>query len=121
MTVLWVALAGSAGALARFVLDGAIRALRPSAFPWATVLINVTGSFAIGFLAGSVLAGSAPASAQTLLGTGFCGGYTTFSTASLETVRLAQNGRPWLSLANAGGTMVFTVGAAAVGLLAARL
>jgi CrcB protein len=121
MMALWVALAGSAGALARFILDSVIRSLRPTTFPWATMLINVTGSLLLGFLAGSALAGTVPPAVHTVLGTGFCGGYTTFSTASFETVQLARSGRAWLSLANAAGTMAMTAGAAAVGFFAAGL
>ncbi|ADG97327.1 Camphor resistance CrcB protein [Segniliparus rotundus DSM 44985] len=121
MTALWVALAGSAGALARFALDGAIRSLRPSPLPWATMLINVTGSLLLGFLAGSVIAGTAPLAVYTVVGVGFCGGYTTFSTASFETVQLARGGRAWLGLANTAGTMAMTAGAAAIGLSAGGL
>lgn len=91
--VLWVGLAGSAGAVARFVLDGMIRSRRTSEFPWATIIVNVTGSLLLEFIAGLVLFHGAPGSVQTIVGVGFCGGYTTFSTASFETVRLIQRQR----------------------------
>ena len=83
-------IAGASGALARFVLDASIKKRRQTAFPWATVLINVTGSMLLGILAGLVLFHCQPTAWQTVIGTGFCGGYTTFSTASFETVRLVQ-------------------------------
>lgn len=119
--VLWVALAGSLGAVARFVVDGAIRSRRASEFPWATVAINVTGSLLLGFLAGVVIFhGDAP-QVQTIAGTGFCGGYTTFSTASFETVRLIQRRRYAASAANALGTLLLTIAAGAAGLALAGL
>lgn len=121
MTLLWVTLAGSAGAVCRFVLDGAIRARRATEFPWATVIVNVSGSLLLGFLTGLVLFQQAPGSLTLIAGTGFCGGYTTFSTASVETVRLLQRGRYRAATANALGTLVTTVCAAVLGLLLARL
>lgn len=84
-----VALAGGAGAGTRFVLDGLLRAVLPGRVNCGTVLINLTGSLLLGLLTGMVLAGSASPVAKAVLGTGFLGGYTTFSTASLESVRLA--------------------------------
>ncbi|WP_375483726.1 fluoride efflux transporter CrcB [uncultured Jatrophihabitans sp.] len=120
MIAVWIALAGGAGALARFVLDGAVRARLASDFPWATVLINVTGSFALGVLTGLVLFHGRPDDLRLILGTGFCGGYTTFSTASVETVRLAQRGAVVAALGNALGTLVLAVGAGALGLLVTR-
>jgi len=93
----FAALAGGAGAAARFVVDGAFTAFVDhrggSVLPWATTLINVTGSFALGVVVGLVTVGGAPSAAALIVGTGFLGGYTTFSTASFETVRLARQGR----------------------------
>jgi CrcB protein len=109
-------LAGATGAVARFVLDGWIKSRWRSPFPWGTVLINVTGSLLLGILAGLVLFGGQPAVWQTVVGTGFCGGYTTFSTASFETVRLVQQHRPGLALLNALGSLVTSVAACAAGL-----
>ncbi|MGX4712299.1 CrcB family protein [Rhodococcus sp. DMF-1] len=121
MITLWVALAGSGGAVTRFVLDGAIRARLASTFPWATVAINVTGSLLLGVLVGAVMFHDASASLVTITGVGFCGGYTTFSTASFETVRLIQQQRYAATLANALGTLGTTVAAGAAGLALAAL
>lgn len=118
---LWVACAGSVGAVARFMLDGAIRHRRSTDFPWATVLINVTGSLLLGLIVGLVLFHGAPRELQLIVGMGFCGGYTTFSTASVETIRLMQRRRYWAGLSNAVGTLVVTVAAAAAGLAMAAL
>jgi len=116
--VVMLALAGGLGAGARFVLDGAIRARGRTTLPVGTMLINVSGSLVLGLLAGLVLANRLPAEVQTIAGTGFLGGYTTFSTASVETVRLIQSGRPGTGLLNALGTMVLALAAAAGGLAA---
>ena len=117
MITLWIALAGGVGSLARFLVDGAVRSRWPSDFPWATVVINVTGSFVFGVLAGLVLFHGAPDDLRLVLGTGLCGGYTTFGTASLESVRLAQRGAVVAAMGNALGTAGLALGAAALGLL----
>jgi CrcB protein len=108
-------LAGATGAVTRFVLDASIKRRWQSPFPWATVIINVTGSLLLGVLAGLVLFDGQPAAWQTVIGTGFCGGYTTFSTASFETVRLVQQKRPAVALLNAVGSLVLSVAACAAG------
>lgn len=115
MTVILLALAGGLGAAVRFVVDGFVRARLKTAFPWGTVIINISGSLLLGFLAGLVMRGQAPESLLLILGTGFLGGYTTFSTASLETIRLVQSGRTALAVINGLGTMAVSVVAAAVG------
>lgn len=116
MIVVLTLLAGATGALTRFLLDASIKRRWHTAFPWATVIINVTGSLLLGILAGLVLFGDQPSAWQTVVGTGFCGGYTTFSTASFETVRLVQQNRRGLALLNATGSLVMSVAACAVGL-----
>ncbi|MCZ9881171.1 fluoride efflux transporter CrcB [Arthrobacter sp. B2a2-09] len=115
MIVLLVALAGGVGAAARFIVDGLFRSWARTALPLGTIFINLSGSLLMGLLAGLVMAHQAPESLQLILGTGFLGGYTTFSTASLETVRLVQSGRTGLALLNGVGTMAACVGAAAAG------
>ena len=115
MIVVLTLVAGACGALARFLLDSSIKSRWQSPFPWATVIINVTGSLLLGILAGLVLFHGQPTAWQTVVGTGFCGGYTTFSTASFETVRLVQQNRRSLALLNAVGSLVLSVAACAVG------
>jgi CrcB protein len=121
VTALWVALAGSAGALARFGLDGGIRRRWPTTFPWATLAVNVTGSLLLGLVTGLVLFRGEPDALRIIIGTGFCGGYTTFSTASFETVRLVQTGRRLQAATNAVGSLLLTVLAGGAGLALARL
>lgn len=115
MTILFLALAGGAGAGLRFIVDGLVRALARTALPVGTMLINITGSLLLGFLTGLVIGHRAPESLGLILGTGFLGGYTTFSTASFETVRLVQAGRTGLALVNGIGSMAACMAAAATG------
>ena len=117
LVILLLGLAGGLGAGTRFVVDGLIRARFRTALPVATIAINVTGSFLLGLLAGAVIVRAAPPELQAIAGTGFLGGYTTFSTASFETVRLVQSRRTGLALLNGIGTAVVAVGAAAAGLV----
>ena len=109
MTVVVVVLlvvAGGFGAVARFVLDGVVLKRFAGAFPLGTVLINLTGSFTLGLLTGLALAQVLPDPVRLVAGTGFLGGYTTFSTASVETVRLLQQRRVAASLAYGPGVLV---------------
>lgn len=114
-----VALAGGCGAACRFALDGWI-ALHISnmapRLPFGTILINVSGSLAIGLLSGFALGRLVPEAVQLIAGTGFLGGYTTFSTASYETVRLLRERKPLLGFVNGVGTLVIAAAAAGLGM-----
>lgn len=114
--IVLIALAGGLGAATRFVVDGEIRRRFSTAFPWATGTINVSGSLLLGLLAGVALFHGAPDDLRLIAGVGFCGGYTTFSTATLETVQLAQQGRLGHALANALLPLAVSVLAAGAGL-----
>ncbi|WFR68773.1 CrcB family protein [Curtobacterium flaccumfaciens] len=103
----------------RFLLDGLVKA-RTTGFPLGTLLINVTGSLVLGLLAGMGQAGTIGLPAVVVLGTGMMGGYTTFSTASVETVQLLRSGKPGLAVLNGLGMLVVSVGAAALGLWLGR-
>jgi CrcB protein len=119
--IVWVGLAGSLGALARFSADGAIRSRANATLPVGTITINLTGSFVLGVLTGLVVFHAAPSTLTLVAGTGFCGGYTTFSTASFETVRLAQQGRVLHAAANATVTLLGALALAAAGMALASL
>lgn len=121
--LLVVAVGGGIGAAARFMVDGEIRARHSGGFPWGTFVVNVVGSFLIGVFSALffVLVGRGVPSdlaylLQIALTVGLCGGFTTFSTATVESVRLAQSGRMRLALANALGTLAVTVTAAGLGI-----
>jgi CrcB protein len=83
-----VALLGAAGAWSRFSIGGAIATRWPSAFPFGTLAVNLTGGFLLGLLTGLSVTGDA----LLLLGTGLLGAYTTFSTWMVEAQRLAEDG-----------------------------
>ncbi len=117
LIVLAVAGAGGLGAIARFVQDGLIRDHGPSDHPIGTMIINLTGSLLLGLVVGLVV-GGLPAGLQAVAGTGFCGGYTTFSTACFETVRLLQQRRWTGALWHGLGTVVIACPLALLGLLA---
>lgn len=98
---LWVAVlvAGAAGAVCRYLVDTAVTARTRGAYPWGTLVVNLTGSLLLGVVAG-VVAGRVPGAIGVVAGTGFCGAYTTFSTLAYETVRLAEEGAWRLALVN---------------------
>lgn len=108
--------AGGLGAVARFVIDALVRERTSGALPWGTIAINLSGSFLLGLLTGLVAARALPADVQLVVGTGFLGGYTTFSTASVETVRLLQERRWVAGLLNGFGVVVAATAAAGLGL-----
>lgn len=111
-----LAVAGGFGAAARMLLDGLIKSRVSGPTSWGTILINVSGSLALGFLTGLATGQILPETWHLVVGTGFLGGYTTFSTASVETVRLLQE-RKWLiGVGNGLGTLVVASAAAGLGL-----
>lgn len=114
--VIWVAVAGGFGAVSRFLLDGVLRARLAGRFPVGTMVINLSGSLLLGLVMGMALGELRAERSQLIVGTGFLGGYTTFSAASLETVRLLRERRPVATLINGLGMLVASVALAGVGL-----
>lgn len=105
MTYLWVAAGSAFGGVLRYWMASSIGRATGGSFPWGTLAVNVLGSAFIGWFAtcvapeGRILA---PPEARLFVMTGVCGGFTTFSTFSLETLRLAQDGEWSRAAANAG-------------------
>jgi CrcB protein len=97
------------GAPARYLTDRWVQARHDSVFPWGTFAVNVAGSFVLGVVTGS---GEIPAKVQLLVGTGFCGALTTYSTFSFETLRLAEDGAGFYAVANVVGSIAAGLGAA---------
>lgn len=114
------AVAGGVGAVLRHLLDVLVTATvfagprRPGRFPLGILVVNVTGSLALGVVTG--LGGAMGGDIGWMLGVGLLGGYTTFSTVSLDSVLLAREGRAGRGWANALGTLAVCVVAAAAGL-----
>lgn len=122
MTALLVVVGAAVGAPTRYLVDLLVRWwLRsgPDDVPWGTAVVNLAGSLLIGLVAGSTL--DHPSSALTaLVGTGFCGALTTYSTFSVETVRLVERGRPGAAAGYAVGSLVAGVALCALGVAAGR-
>ena len=119
--MIWaVALGAAAGGVTRYYLSVAVQP-RMGSFPWATLLINVSGSLLLGFILSYALATPGMSvEVRALLTTGFCGGYTTFSTYSYETARLLEDGEWSRAGAYAFGSMSLALAATFAGFLLAR-
>jgi CrcB protein len=92
VTALAVLLGGGLGALGRYLLEGLIAPRQRAPFPLSTLVVNVTGSAALGAIVGAVAGGRLSEGILPWVGTGVLGGYTTFSTFAYETVRLMEDG-----------------------------
>lgn len=101
LVALGLGLLGGAGAVARHLLDGAVSARCGRRLPWGTLAVNLSGTLALGVLAGAALDGDA----YRLAATGLLAAYTTFSTWMLESERLARAGRHAAAAANVGGSL----------------
>ncbi|MGI5127106.1 fluoride efflux transporter CrcB [Pseudonocardia sp. CA-107938] len=114
MTALWVALGAAAGAPLRYLLDRYVQSRHDGVFPRGILVVNVLGSFVLGIVVGS----AAPPPVAALLGTGFCGAFTTWSTLAQDTVALARSGNRRAATVNAIGSVLVGSVAAALGLAA---
>jgi CrcB protein len=116
-----VACGGAFGAAARYALGGWIAARAGAGFPWGTLIINASGSFLLCFIATLAVERFAiPPLWYLALGAGFCGGYTTFSTFSYETLRLAAEGSWARAAANVAASVVAGLAFGALGIIAGR-
>jgi CrcB protein len=121
-TIVGIAVAGAVGALARYGLEGVVSRRLTTAFPWGTFVVNVSGAFVAGLLF-TVLTERfrvAPWLRSTLL-IGFLGAYTTFSTLSLETYRLIEDGAYALGALNSVGSLAAGLVAVYGGVVVGRL
>lgn len=109
--LLGIGLAGGVGAVTRFVVDGVVATRAVSEFPLGTFVVNLSGAFALGVVAGAALGDDA----YRLLATGLLGGYTTFSTWMFESQRLGEDGELRLGVVNLVGSLVLGVIAVWVG------
>jgi CrcB protein len=110
MTWLLVLAGGAAGAPVRYLVDRAVQSRMRSVLPLGTLVVNVVGCFILG-----CLVGAASENVRLLLGTGFCGALTTFSTFGYETVRLAEEGETTSAFANVAASLGVGLAAAALG------
>ena len=112
-----VGVAGGIGAVARYLLDGAVQDRTAGLFPFGTLTVNVIGSFILGILAGVVLRHTGSAHLKAVVGTGFCGGLTTWSTVSWETIRLAEEHAATLAVRYLMVTLAANLLAGGIGLV----
>lgn len=121
VTVLGVSVFGGLGALTRSVQDTVVKARFGSEYPWGTMTINIAGGFLLGLITGLAMFAGESEQWRIVLGAGFCGGYTTFSTAMFEAAALLRERRWPAALVNLFGTLAATLLAAALGLWLASL
>lgn len=115
-TVLLVALGAGLGAPLRYLADRAVQSRHDSVFPWGTLTVNVVGSALLGLL----VALPAGPGWTALVGTGFCGALTTYSTFGYETLRLLEDGARFYAVSNALSSVVAGLGAAYCGMAVAE-
>jgi CrcB protein len=120
----WVAVGGALGSVARYWIRMLVAYLAGEAFPWGTLLINVVGSFVIAYFGTMTLPdGVRPASIELRLFVmvGFCGGFTTFSSFSMQTIELLRGGEAGRALAYIVASVVLCLLGTALGFYAAPL
>lgn len=121
MNVLLVALGGAVGACLRFLTDRWVQARHDTGFPWGTLTVNMTGSLILGFLTGTSLVGVQLPVVQTLVGLGFCGALTTFSTFGYESFQLFTSGARLFAVLNVVGCVLAGLGAGLLGVMLATV
>jgi len=123
MIYLWVAIGGALGSVARFWLASSMAVLTGAEFPWGTLLINIIGSFVISFfgmLTGTAARFAVPYEARVFVTVGLCGGFTTFSSFSVQTIELIRTGQPGRALLYVAASVILCLGACALGFTAAQ-
>ena len=111
LMIVGVGLLGGIGSIVRFLLDSAVGRRLGRSFPFGTLAVNISGAFVLGVLVGAALS----TDSFRLAGTGFIGAFTTFSTWTLESHRLGEDGQLRLGMLNFAVSLVLGVGAAAIG------
>jgi CrcB protein len=112
-----VGLAGALGAVARYLIDGRVQDRTSGLFPYGTLAVNVVGSLLLGIAVGLATHGTESTITKVVIGTGFCGGLTTWSTAAWESIRLLEEGTRRTAIRYTAANLAASLGAAAIGLL----
>ena len=120
--MIWlVALGGALGSVSRFLLGPALQRAFDATFPVGTLFINILGSLILGFVMRLAVEGvNVTPEARAFIAVGFCGGFTTFSTFSFEAMRLLEDGEGWRAAMYVFASVLLSLAAAFVGLVAAR-
>ena len=117
----WVCLGAAFGAPARYLVDRFVQSRLDAVMPWGTLCVNVIGSFVLGFITGLATHHDVSGSVMAVVGPGFCGALTTYSTLSYETLRLYEDGARLYAGANLGLSLVTGLSAAVAGFGAGTL
>lgn len=123
MIYLYVAIGGALGSMGRFALANAMALATGTEFPWGTLLINIIGSFVISFfgsLTGNWTRFSVPHDIRVFVTVGLCGGFTTFSSFSLQTVELVKTGQGARAMLYVAASVILCLVACALGFMAAH-
>ena len=115
MSLVLVMVGAAVGAPLRYLTDRAVQGRHGTAMPWGTFTVNVVGSSVLGLLTSAAITGDVSPGTQLVIGTGFCGALTTYSTFSWETLRLFEDDAPLLAGANVVGSILAGLAAAATG------
>lgn len=115
MSWLLVVVGAAVGAPLRYLTDRTVQARHDTVFPWGTFAVNVAGALVLGAVTGAAAHGGLPQQGVLLVGTGFCGALTTYSTFSYETLRLAEDRSFFYASANVVASVVAGLGAAFAG------
>lgn len=124
LAYLWIALGGALGSVARYAVSEAIGHVAPSGFPWGTLLVNATGSFVIGVFAALATPDGPWAvspNARLFVAIGICGGYTTFSSFSLQSLNLMREGAMGPALVYIAASVVLCLAGVWLGFAAGAL
>jgi CrcB protein len=113
VTVLMIVLGAGLGAPARYLTDRTMQSRHETVFPWGTLTVNIVASLVLGVVSGA--GAHADPAVVALIGTGFCGALSTYSTFSFETLRLVQDGARFYAAANVAVSLIAGIGAAAFG------
>lgn len=121
MILVLTALAGGVGGALRFLVDTGVHRVNRTSVPLGTVVVNATACFVLGLVTAYASAHFGAGDVRSIVGVGLLGGYSTFSTASVEALGLLRKGRWLAAIAHAGGMLVVSIGASVLGLLAGAL
>ncbi len=120
MLALGVAIAGAAGAVCRYLVDGAVQDRWSGPFPMGTLVVNLSGALLLGIVTGVAERAHGLGGLRTVLGVGFAGGFTTFSTLMFETAALLRDGARRYAAANLVANLLGAPVAVVLGLVLAR-
>lgn len=116
MNLVWIFVGGGLGSVVRYLVQMAVCRSLPLGFPVGTFVVNIVGCLLIGLLYGASARWDVPENVRLMLTVGLCGGFTTFSTFSAESLALIRDGFYWMSLLYIAGSVVLGIAAVFLGI-----